>query len=347
MNYRITIEPDKTSFTANADEPILDAALRQGLLLPHGCRSGSCGLCRGRVLSGSVDHGAALPHVLSPEDRAAGLALLCCAKAQGDVTIEARSTRTAPNIVVKTLPARIERMVRATPDVTIIELKLPANEQLPFVAGQYVDILLRDGRRRAFSLANAPRKDGRLELHIRRIPGGQFTGHVFTAMKERDLLRINGPHGSFFLRDDAAKPLLFVATGTGIAPVRAVVEQALADGVTRPISIYWGLRRPQDIYLPEQVAYWNRMQPAVRCIPVLSKVQADDAWTGRTGYVQTAVLQDFPDLSGHQVYACGSPAMIAAARRDFVAQCGLPEDEFFADAFEFAADTRTPATTLS
>ena len=238
---------------------------------------------------------------------------------------------------------RSQKLTQAAPDVMLVELKLPASERLQFLAGQYIDILLKDGRRRAFSLANAPHDDACLQLHIRHMAGGFFTDQVFGTMKERDILRFNGPHGSFFLREDSSKPIVLVAGGTGFAPVKAIIEHAIAEKCERPITLYWGGRRPVDLYLRELAEQWAASQAQIRFVPVISEASPDDGWSGRTGFVHEAVLADFPDLSGHQVYVCGSPAMVAAARRDFSARAGLPEAEFFADAFELARDTVSAA----
>lgn len=341
MGFQIELQPGRHIFQAEPDETLLDAALRHGLMIPYGCRDGVCGSCRGKVLSGPVDHGQAPLGTLSAANREAGLALFCCARAQDDLVIEAREMRSAQDIPVKTLPARIERMTLVAPDVMILELKLPASERLQFLAGQYIDILLKDGRRRSFSLANAPHDDARLQLHVRQIPGGHFTHQVFTTLKERDLLRINGPHGSFFLREDCDLPMLLVAGGTGFAPIKAIVEHAIAENLQRPMAVYWGGRGRQDIYLHALAESWARDHAHIRFIPVLSEPGSEEQWTGRTGLVHHVAMQDFPDLSGHQVYVCGSPAMITAARRDFVGQCHLPEEAFFADSFEFSRDTPT------
>ena len=338
MGFKISVQPSQHIFEAEAGEPILDAALRQGLMLPYGCRDGACGACRGKVLSGQVDHGKSLIDTLSEADRNAGWALFCCARAQGDLTIESRELRSAQEVPVKTLPARVQKLTRAAHDVMIVELKLPATERLQFFAGQYIEILLKEGRRRAFSLANAPHDDACLQLHIRHTPGGKFTDHVFKAMKERDILRLNGPHGNFFLREDSAKPMLLVAGGTGFAPIKAIVEHAIAENSTRSMDIYWGGRERADLYLLSVAERWAHEHPAIRFVPVLSDTPQCEKWGGRIGFVHAAAMQDFPDLSGHQVYVCGSPAMVAAARRDFVGHCKLPENEFFADSFEFAND---------
>ncbi|WP_434514111.1 CDP-6-deoxy-delta-3,4-glucoseen reductase [Dechloromonas sp. ARDL1] len=337
MRYQVTVQPSGRQFTAEADETLLDAALRQGLTMPYGCKDGACGACKGHVQSGTVDHGNAQAHALKDDEKAAGMALYCCAKARSDLSIECRQITSANQIPAKTLPSRIEKLEKLAPDVIELHLRLPASERLQFLAGQYIDILLKDGRKRSFSLANAPHDDALLQLHIRHVPGGVFTDQVFSTMKVRDILRFNGPHGSFYLREDSAKPMILLAGGTGFAPIKAIVEHAIAENCQRPMAIYWGARARVDLYqnaLPEK---WADEHANIRYVPVLSEPAGSDNWTGRTGLVHQAVLADFPDLSGHQVYACGAPVMIEAAKRDFMAQ-GLPEEEFFADAFSFSSN---------
>ncbi|MGE5945541.1 MAG: CDP-6-deoxy-delta-3,4-glucoseen reductase [Betaproteobacteria bacterium] len=335
MSYQITVQPSGKQFAAEPDETILDAALRQGLTLPYGCKDGACGSCKGKVLAGTVDHGHG--QALSDDDKAAGFALFCCARAGSDLTLECKQVGSASDIPVKTLPARIERLERLAPDVMEICLKLPANERLQFLAGQYIDILMKDGRKRAFSLANAPHDDALLQLHVRHVPGGAFTDALFTTMKVRDILRFNGPHGTFYLREESPKPIILLAGGTGFAPIKAIVEHAIAEKCTRPIAIYWGARAAADLYLHALPEQWAAVHANITYVPVLSEPAAGDAWAGRTGLVHQAVMADFPDLSGYQVYACGGPGMIDAARSDFVAACRLPDEEFFADAFTYAA----------
>jgi CDP-4-dehydro-6-deoxyglucose reductase len=333
MAFEITVLPSQHTFVAEAGETILNAALRQGVLLPYGCGDGACGACRGKVVDGLVEHGAAPSHVLSDQDRAAGVALLCCASARSDLSIEARELPAQP-VAVKTLPARVQKLTLAAPDVMLIELKLPPGEHLQFLPGQYIEILLKGGARRAFSLANAPGDDSCLQLHVRHLPGGLFTDQVFSTMKERDMLRLSGPHGSFFLREGSTKPMLLIAGGTGLAPIKAIVEHAIAQRSQRPMAVYWGGRTLADLYLLPLAEQWAAA--GVRFVPVLSDAAPGDQWTARSGFVHAAAMADYPDLSGHQVYVCGSPAMVAAVRRDFVAQCQLPENEFFADSFEVA-----------
>jgi CDP-4-dehydro-6-deoxyglucose reductase len=337
MSYQVTVQPSGKQFSAEADETLLDAALRQGLTLPYGCKDGACGACKGKVLSGTVDHGKAQAHALKDDEKAGGLTLYCCAKAQTDLVIECKQVSSAGDIPVKTLPSRIEKLEKLAPDVIELHLRLPASERLQFWAGQYIDILLKDGKKRSYSLANAPHDDALLQLHIRHVPGGLFTDQAFSTLKVRDILRFNGPHGTFYLREDSKKPMILLAGGTGFAPIKAIVEHAIAEKCERPMFIYWGAKARIDLYqtaLPEK---WAAEHANIKYVPVLSEPAADDAWNGRTGFVHQTVMADFPDLSGYQVYACGSPVMIDAARQDFMAQ-GLPDEEFFADAFTFAAN---------
>ena len=337
MSHQITVQPSGRQFEAGDDETLLDAALRQGLALPYGCKDGACGACKGKVLSGSVDHGKAQAHALKEDEKAAGLTLYCCAKAQSDLIIECKQLGRVGDLPVKTLPSRIEKLEKLAPDVIALHLKLPASERLQFLAGQYIDILLKNGKKRSFSLANAPHDDALLQLHIRHVPDGLFTDQVFSTLKERDILRFNGPHGSFYLRDDSSKPMILLAGGTGFAPIKAIVEHAIAEKCSRPIHIYWGAKARADLYLPDLPASWAATYPNIHFVPVLSEALASDAWTGRSGLVHQAVTVDHPNLADFQVYACGSPGMIEAAKRDFMA-AGLPEEEFFADIFSFSAN---------
>jgi CDP-4-dehydro-6-deoxyglucose reductase len=223
----------------------------------------------------------------------------------------------------------------------VLKLQLPANQNLQYRAGQYVEFILRDGARRSYSMANAPHLLGTppaIELHIRHMPGGKFTDHVFGAMKEKDILRMEGPFGSFFLREASEKPLVLLASGTGFAPIKALIEHMEFKGITRPAVLYWGCRSKADLYLHEWAEAAAARLPHLRYVPVLSEPKPEDGWTGRTGFVHQAVMADLPDLSGHQVYACGAPVMVESAQRDFIAKCHLPEDEFFADSFTSAAD---------
>ena len=339
---KVTVQPSGQSFDVEESESVLTAALRQGVMLPYGCKNGACGSCKGKIVSGSVDYGHYHARVLTEEERAHGKALFCQARPLGELVIECRTIGAAKDIAVKLLPCRVQQLTRAADDVMIVRLKLPANERLQFLPGQYIDFLLKGGERRSFSMANPPHADELVELHIRHVAGGNFTDHVFGKMKERDILRFEGPLGTFFLREDSAKPIVFVASGTGFAPIKSIIEHALHKGISRPITLYWGGRRPADLYLHALAAGWAA-QGALKYVPVISDALPQDAWAGRAGFVHRAVMQDFPDLSGHQVYACGVPIMVDAARKDFTTQCRLPEEEFFADSFTTQADLPQPA----
>ena len=335
---QITIKPSEHAFSCEADETVLQAAMRADLMIPYGCRNGACGTCKGRIVEGRVDYGPHQASTLTEEERTAGLALFCCARPLSDLTIEVREVRRAGDIQLRRLPCRIESIVKAAPDVAVVKLKLPANERLQYLAGQYIDLLLKNGRRRSFSLATPPHADELLELHIRHVPGGFFTDQLFTTYKGREILRFEGPLGTFYLREKSDKPIIFVAGGTGFAPIKAMVEHALYHQIERPMVLYWGARARRDLYLPETPGDWQKQSRNFTFIPVLSEPAADDAWSGRTGLVHRAVIDDFDDLSGYQVYACGGPAMIDAARRDFTTLRRLPPEEFFADSFTYAAE---------
>ena len=332
MAHQVTLQPSGHSFSVAGDATILEAALDAGFNLPYGCKNGACGACKGKVQSGAVDHGAAQDHALTAEERAAGLALFCCAKPHSDLVLEVKEIGAARDIPVKILPTRIQQLERVSEDVMVIRLKLPTNERLQFLAGQYIEFLLKDGKRRAFSLASAPHADDLLELHVRRVPGGNFTEYVFTQMKEKEIMRIEGPLGTFFLREDSDKPIILIAGGTGFAPIKGLIEHALHIGIKRPMKFYWGSRDRAGLYMNSLAEQWAAAH-GIPYIPVLS--EPDPAWTGRTGLVHEAALADHTDLSGFQAYVCGAPVMCEAALRDFTAK-GLPKDEFFADVFSYA-----------
>lgn len=339
MPHEITIKPSDHVFACPQGETVLTAAMSADLMLPYGCRNGACGTCKGRILEGTVDYGAYQPSTLTEDEKRRGLALFCCAVPQTDLVIEVKEVRRAGDIQIKRLPCRIESIDKPAPDVAVVRLKLPANERLQFLAGQYIDFLLKDGRRRSFSLATPPHDDALLELHVRHVPGGAFTDALFTQYKGREILRFEGPLGAFYLREESDKPILFVAGGTGFAPIKAMIEHALHHHLPREMVLYWGVRSRQDLYVPDLPGRWQSEHRNFTFIPVLSDPHAQDAWPGRTGFVHQAVLDDFPDLSGYEVYACGAPAMIDAARSTFTRDRGLPEHAFYADSFTYAAET--------
>jgi CDP-4-dehydro-6-deoxyglucose reductase len=332
MPRQITLQPSGHVCTAHDDETILDAVLREGYVIPYGCRDGACGTCKGKVLAGTIDYGKHQDSALTAAEKAVGMALFCQAQPIDDVVIECREIGAAKDIRSRTLPCRVQKMERLGPDVMVLYLKLPAAERLQFLAGQYLDILMKDGTRRSFSMANAPHDDEFLQLHLRNY-GGSFSKHAFETMKERDILRFEGPLGTFFMREHSDKPALLLASGTGFAPIKAIVEHAFHSNNPRPLILYWGGRTRADLYMSALPERWAREHSNFKYVPVLSEALPSDGWTGRTGFVHRAVMEDLPDLSGYEVYACGAPVVVEAAHRDFTTHCGLPEEQFFSDAF--------------
>ena len=340
-SHQVRLEPSGHTFTVAPGETVLEAAVRQGIGLPYGCRNGACGACKGVLRSGELEYGDYQERALHAHEKAAGKALTCCTRPLTDIVFEVRELSGAKDLAIRTLPARVEKVEKPAEDVAILYLKLPTGERLQFLAGQYIDILMKDGKRRSFSLANAPHDDQFLELHVRKTPGGAFSAFVFEQMKERTIIRFEGPLGTFYLREDSDKPLIFVAGGTGFAPIKGLIEHAFHHGDARPMVLYWGVRSLKDLYMPDLPARWQREHAAgFTFIPVLSDPLPEDAWQGRTGLVHQAVLDDFSDLSGYQVYACGAPGMTDVAKQTFVEQRKLPEDEFFCDAFTPSVDPK-------
>ncbi len=341
MTFKVSVQPAGLTFDVARDEAILPAAIRSGVGLPYGCRDGACGSCKSRLIEGRVIHGAHQAKALSAAEEDAGWILTCCATPQTDCVVQARTVAGAGEYPPLKMPARVASLTRPAPDVVVMKLQLPASVAFKYRAGQYLEFILRDGARRSYSMATAPEQLGNppaLELHLRHMPGGRFTEHVFSAMKEKDILRLEGPFGSFFLREDSDKPIVLLASGTGFAPIKAILEHLRAQSSTRPAVLYWGCRHKADLYQHDWALDAAAAMPNLRYVPVLSEARPDDHWGGRSGFVHQAVMADLPDLSGHEVYACGAPGMVDAGRRDFVALCGLPEEAFFADSFTSEAD---------
>lgn len=340
MTLTVTVQPSGRQFNAMDQETLLAAGIRQGIGLPYGCKDGACGSCKCRLIEGTVVHGPHQSKALSADEEAAGFILTCCGVPQGDVVIESRQVTEVGAFPIKKMPARVSSLERASHDVIVMKLQLPASDTFQYRAGQYVEFILRDGDRRSYSMANAPHTQAEapvLELHLRHMPGGKFTDHVFTNMKEKEILRIEGPFGSFFLREESERPMVLLASGTGFAPIKAIIEHMRFKGIQRPATLYWGGRRPADLYQQAWIEAQLAALPNLRYVPVVSDALPEDSWTGCTGFVHRAVLEDQPDLSGFEVYACGAPIVVESARRDYVA-AGLAEELFYADSFTSAAD---------
>ncbi len=341
MSFKVTVLPSQHEFTVQDGQSVLDAALEAGIVLPYSCRNGACSTCKGRVAAGSFEAGPGAAQILTEEEREQGFTLFCQARPLSDLTIEAHEVRMASDIQIRKMPSRVMSMEKLGDDIMKLTLQLPSSEPFRYYPGQYLDFILKDGRHRSYSMATPPVESNLVELHIRHTPGGAFTDHVFgvgaTQMKVREILRVEAPLGSFFLRE-SDKPIIFLASGTGFAPIKAMIEHLAATESTRTMHLYWGGRRPADLYMDALAREWEARLPNLQYVPVVSDALPEDDWQGRSGFVHRAVMEDFPDLSGYQIYACGAPVMVENARRDFVAHCGLPEDEFYADAFTTAAD---------
>ena len=332
--YEITTAPAGNKVMAKKGETILEASLRQGINLPYVCRDGACGACKGRILRGTVDYGTYQKGVLTDAEKKEGKALFCCAKPLSDLEIECQEVVELKKFPVKTMKFRVEKMERAAPDVMLLELRPEGGEQMGFIAGQFIAVHLDDGTKRSYSITNAPHESDHLQLHIRLVKDGKFTSHVFNKMKVGDILQVEGPLGTFFLHEEIDKPIIFMSGGCGFGSIKGMVEHAFKIGLNRPMTLYWGARMPADLYsdLPEK---WQREHGNFKFIPVLSEPKPEYGWQGRTGLVTDAILQDYQQLDGYQVYACGSPEMVEAGRAPFMAR-GLPENQYFSDAFSIA-----------
>jgi len=335
MSFKIQLTEQDVNFNIEKEETVLEAALRQGHNLPYGCRNGECGTCKANVISGNIIYTGSLPEALSEEEHQQGVALLCQAQATSNLSIKTHTVETPADIKLKQFPCRVTTCEKLNDDVIRLILELPKTDRLQFLAGQYIDILMKDGKRRSFSLANPPHEDQILELHIRYYEGGLFSEYAFKDLENNALFRIEGPLGQFTLHE-SDRPIIMIAGGTGFAPVKSLVEHSLKKDDKRPIHIYWGARTETDLYFDEIAKQWSMDHKHIEYIPVLSDTENLNGWEGKTGFVHDAVLQDHADLSGHDVYACGPPPMINAVVESFPEQ-GLDRERLFSDSFEFAA----------
>lgn len=335
MSHKIQIQDKDIAFSCDADKSVLDGALAAGYEIPYSCRTGICGSCRGQVVSGEVSGGQGAG--LSEEEQARGQVLLCQARACSDLTIAVREVRKIDRSAIKTVSAKVYRMSRAAPDVTVLQLRFPAGAKAKFKAGQYLSLKMDDGTVRHFSMANPPHQNDGVELHIRHIPGGKFSQHLSERLAVGDQIEVSLPYGDFHVREEYDKPIVLLASGTGFAPIKSIVEDAIKRKLTRSVVLYWGARRSEDLYRLELPRKWEAQLPWFRFVPVLSEAGPADGWEGRTGFVHQAVMDDIASLAGYEVYACGAPAMINAARQGFVHERQLDRDAFHCDAFVPAA----------
>ena len=337
MSYHISVPFSGHEFTIEENETVLDAALRQGIGLPYGCRNGACGACAGDLISGEVKYEEGTLKAVAKDLHDQGKALFCQSMACSDLEIAVTEITKSQDVEVKTLPCRVETMELLTHDIMKIELKLPETERMQFLAGQYLEILLKDGKRRAFSIANAPHDDDLIELHIRHVPDGHFGDYVFDGMKEKTLLKIEGPLGSYYLREDTNRPIILVGGGTGFAPLKGMLEHAFKIGFDQPIHLFCGVRAKRDLYMDEMTKDWLEQYSNLKYTPVLSEPAEGDDWQGKTGYVHDAVVEEYPDLSTYDVYLSGPPLMVKSGMDTFYAK-GLPETQIYSDSFEYSDD---------
>jgi CDP-4-dehydro-6-deoxyglucose reductase len=335
MSFTITLKPSGEQFTVNPGEAILDSAIRQGVAMPYGCRSGRCGACVANIVEGEISYPYGEPIALDTTNP--NICLPCACKPEGDVTLEVKTISQQEEIKVRMLPCRVHQIDHLAHDVIRLMLKLPDGQRLQFRAGQYVEFVLADGRHRAFSIANAPHDDAFIELHIRHVDGGKFTDWAFSQMEEKAILRIEAPHGSFVLDEKSQRPMIFMGGGTGFAPLKGQIEHAFHMGISRPMTLYWGVRSKRDLYLPELPKTWEAGFDHFKFIPVLSEPDAD--WEGRTGYVHEAVLADIDNLADHDIYMAGPPIMVKSGRDAFLA-AGVSDEHMHYDSFDYADDSK-------
>ncbi|MBR0754347.1 CDP-6-deoxy-delta-3,4-glucoseen reductase [Bradyrhizobium jicamae] len=347
MGFTVTLQPSGTTFDVADGKSILTGALEAGHALKYGCRAGACQTCKSRVVAGQIDYGHVMDAFLPEEERKKGYALICQARPRSNVVLEAEELKGLALVRPRVVPGRVSKLDRVASDVMVMHVRVPMNENLLFLAGQNVDFLLDGGQRRTYSIANVPKPEGvtELEFHLRHMANGFFTDRVFSSMKVRELVKIEAPLGTFFIREDSEKPMIFIAGGTGFAPIKSMLQHAFdrAFHKRRAIHFYWGARTREGLYMLDQVNRWGGQYENFTFTPVLSDPTTACDWNGRTGLVHEAVLEDRPNLSNYQVYVSGAPGMVEAVRRDLVSQRGLDEKELFADAFLPASTTQRDA----
>jgi CDP-4-dehydro-6-deoxyglucose reductase/3-phenylpropionate/trans-cinnamate dioxygenase ferredoxin reductase subunit len=325
MTFTVRVAESEIAFPCEPREFVLDAAERAGYSMPSSCRKGVCNTCEAGLVAGEVEQRGRGRRTARD-----GAALMCRAQPRADLTIRPKRFERIDIFRRKTISTTIFRVARPAPDVTILTVRFPIGLRAPFKAGQYLQVVMEDDDRRNFSMANAARDNDGAELHIRHVPGGKFSVVTLSTLSVGDKLQIEAPYGDFYLRA-SARPVILLASGTGFAPIKSIIDTSMHAGNRRPMHLYWGARSREDIYLADLPARWAQRVPWFSFTPVLS--ESDPFWTGRMGLVHNAVREDHADLQGTDVYACGNPLMVAAAQREFTRGHGLPDAQFFADAF--------------
>jgi len=323
------------SFQSNGEVSVLDGALSHGLNFPYGCQNGFCGKCKAVILNGEIEYDGEIPSAITEEEVEANMALLCQCKAKSDLYIAVDELDALANIEVRSIPCRVEEINHLNHDVIQIILKIPGAQSLQYLAGQYLDLEHSDFEPRAFSIANAPVNSNLIELHVRLVEDGKFTNYIFNSLAAKTILRIEGPKGGFFLREESEGPIIMIAGGTGFGPIKAIIEHLIAINAERVVYLYWGVRDEKDIY-SKLASEWAEKSPKIQFVPVLS--EASGVWQGERGYVHESVMRDFEDLSDYEVYVCGPPVMVKAAAKGCLEQ-GLSKKKFFSDAFEYAFES--------
>ena len=336
--FEVTIVSSGKTFWVNKGENILVAALRQGVMLPYSCKNGTCGSCKGKLEKGEVSYPFHPPLALEKEDIAAGYALMCQAEPTEDLQIRVREIEAVRDIQVRMLPARVVEKDLLAENVVRLRLKLPAAQRLQFLAGQYIDVLVSGGKRRAFSIASCPSLENEIELHIRHVDGGDFTGYVFDDLQVRDILRLEGPQGNFFVRNDQPeRPMIMMGGGTGFAPLKSMIEDLLAHGDKRPVHLFWGAGKKNELYMHEQALKWAEENEHIQYSTALIESGANDPANCFNGFVHESVVEQYPDLSAFDIYMSGPPSMIDAGRTEFLKH-GAEKRRIFFDSFEFGLD---------
>ena len=340
MSYSLTIEPLGRTIEVNDGQTILDAALREGIYLPHACCHGLCATCKVQITDGEVDHGQASNFALMDYEREEQKCLACCATLQSDVVIEADIDEDpdALNLPIDDFDGVVERIENLTPTIKGVWIRL--DKPMQFQAGQYVNLTVGALAARAFSLANSPSTGDLIELNIKQVPGGQITGYVHNDLKVGEHVKVVGPYGRFFTRKSAQLPLIFMAGGSGLSSPKSMIAELLEDDCTLPITLVYGARTRDELYDHDLFVQWTQKYPNFTYVPALSAVEEGDAWNGFRGFVHDAAKTQFDnDFRGHKAYLCGPPLMIESCISTLM-QGRLFERDIYTEKFISAADAQ-------